>query len=228
MGEALAAAYATGLVRRDDLFLQTKFTYARGQDHRLPYDPSSPVEEQVLQSFESSLEHLGTDHVDALLLHGPEFAKGITPSDLAVYRTMETLVTQGRVRLIGVSNVSAEQLRELARHANIAPAFVQNRCYARSGWDLAVRRVCAEIGARYQAFSLLTANGRELENRDVRAMAARTGRSVPELVFRFALEVGMIPLTGSGDPRHLADDLSVGGFELDPRDRATLEHLALT
>src|SRR4051812_12714828 len=58
VGEALKAAYSRGLVSREDLYLQTKFTFINGQDKRLPYDPDSPLEVQVNQSFESSLEHL--------------------------------------------------------------------------------------------------------------------------------------------------------------------------
>src|ERR1700722_7075483 len=65
VGEALAAAYRSGLVARDDLFLQTKFTYRPGQDHRLPYDPNASVADQVAQSMASSLEHLGTSYVDS-------------------------------------------------------------------------------------------------------------------------------------------------------------------
>src|SRR5579862_5819499 len=61
VGKGLAAAYRAGIVTRADLFLQTKFTYQRGQDHRLPYDPEARLAVQVAQSVASSLEHLGTD-----------------------------------------------------------------------------------------------------------------------------------------------------------------------
>src|SRR5919109_2216215 len=62
VGQGLAAAYRAGVVTRADLFLQTKFTYQGGQDHRLPYDPGADLFTQVAQSMASSLEHLGTDH----------------------------------------------------------------------------------------------------------------------------------------------------------------------
>src|SRR4051794_17640001 len=61
VGQALQAAIAAGLVQRNELFLQTKFTFRGGQDERLPYDPAAPVAVQVEQSFASSLQHLGTD-----------------------------------------------------------------------------------------------------------------------------------------------------------------------
>src|SRR5579863_3935470 len=65
VGEGLAAAYRAGVVTRADLFLQTKFTYQRGQDHRLPYDPAASLAVQVAQSLASSLKHLATDYVDS-------------------------------------------------------------------------------------------------------------------------------------------------------------------
>src|SRR5436305_4949807 len=61
VGEGLAAAYRAGIVARADVFLQTKFTYQSGQDHRLPYDPAARLSVQVAQSLAGSLEHLGTD-----------------------------------------------------------------------------------------------------------------------------------------------------------------------
>src|SRR5262245_7712637 len=77
VGQAVAAAVAGGLVARDDLFLQTKFTFRPGQDHRLPYDPAAPVRVQVEQSFASSLEHLGVGGIDCYLLHGPSQRVGL-------------------------------------------------------------------------------------------------------------------------------------------------------
>src|SRR5271163_2605607 len=81
VGQGLAAAYRAGIVTRDDLFLQTKFTYQRGQDHRLPYDPAASLSVQVAQSMASSLEHLATDHVDSYVLHGPASNYGWTDAD---------------------------------------------------------------------------------------------------------------------------------------------------
>lgn len=78
VGEGLAAAYRAGIVTRADLFLQTKFTYRPGQDHRLPYDPAASFSDQVAQSMASSLEHLGTDFVDSYVLHGPASGYGWT------------------------------------------------------------------------------------------------------------------------------------------------------
>src|ERR1700724_4657439 len=88
VGEGLAAAYRAGIVTRTDLFLQTKFTYRPGQDHRLPYDPAASFSDQVAQSMASSLEHLGTDFVDSYVLHGPSSAYDWTDADAEVWEAM--------------------------------------------------------------------------------------------------------------------------------------------
>src|SRR6266480_116525 len=56
VGQGLAAAYRAGVITRVHVFLQTKFTYQHGQDHRLPYDPTASLSAQVAQSLASSLE----------------------------------------------------------------------------------------------------------------------------------------------------------------------------
>jgi diketogulonate reductase-like aldo/keto reductase len=161
VGAAVAAAIARGEVTRGELFLQTKFTYARGQDHRLPYDPGASAGDQVRQSFASSLEHLQTDHVDSYVLHGPERGTGLSAADREVWGVMSELEARRQVGRLGISNVTAEQLTALctltsaagasARHPALArPAFVQNRCYARTGWDGDVRAVCRREGIVYQ------------------------------------------------------------------------------
>src|SRR5262249_20045274 len=63
VGAAIAAAVASGNVTREQLFVQTKFTYQRGQDHRLPYDPDADLATQVHQSIHSSLHHLALAHL---------------------------------------------------------------------------------------------------------------------------------------------------------------------
>src|SRR5437588_4791581 len=105
VGRAVAAAVASGLVARDDLFLQTKFTFRSGQDHRLPYDPEAPIATQVEQSFAGSLQHLDAEVIDSFLLHGPSVRVGLSPADWAAWRAMEAIHDSGRTRLLGVSNV---------------------------------------------------------------------------------------------------------------------------
>lgn len=226
VGEAIAASIARGVVNRSDLFLQTKFTFRRGQDHRLPYDASASIPAQVEQSFVSSLQHLGVDQMDSLLLHGPTQRMGLAAADWDAWRAMEALHDSGRVRLLGVSNVNRDQLQVLCDKARVRPAFVQNRCYAAQGWDRDVRAFCAVEQLAYQGFSLLTANRDVLEQPELRWIAERHGRTVSEIVFRFAMEVGMIPLTGTSSAEHMQADLSVLDFHLTPDEVARIECIA--
>ncbi len=222
VGEALGGAFASGL-DRNDVFLQTKFTYAGGQDHRLPYDPGAPLAAQVAQSFASSLEHLGVDYLDSYVLHGPSVRRGLGDDDWATWAAMERLHGDRRTRLLGVSNVTLAQLEELYARASIKPAVVQNRCFAAMGWDRDVRRFCAERGILYQGFSLLTANPDVFRFRVVHEIAARRGMTLPQVVFRFALEVGMVALTGTTSRLHMEEDLRVYDFALEPEEVRAIE-----
>jgi diketogulonate reductase-like aldo/keto reductase len=207
VGEAVATAIQRGLVKRDDLFVQTKFTFQSGQDHRLPYDPATPIATQVEQSFASSLTHLGVESIDSYLLHGPTQRIGLAAADWSAWRAMEAIHASGRAKLLGVSNVNLEQLEELYRGAKIKPTFVQNRCYASRGWDRAVRKFCADNKVVYQGFSLLTANGDALAHPELLRIARRYSQSPIQIAFRFAASVGMLPLTGTSSAVHMLADL---------------------
>jgi diketogulonate reductase-like aldo/keto reductase len=226
VGAALARAFASGLVSRDQLFVQTKFTSPSGQDHRLPYARDAAPAEQVRQSFVRSLEHLGLERLDSYVLHGPSTRVGLADYDREVWQAMEELHAGGGTRFVGVSNVALDQLAELCAFATRPPAFVQNRCYARSGWDREVRRFCRERGIVYQGFSLLTANQAELGRPAFRRIVERTRRTPAQVVFGFAVAVGMQPLTGTSDAAHMREDLALDDFRLPDEDVRAIEELA--
>lgn len=223
VGDAVKAAITSGLVTRDDLFLQTKFTSRGGQDHCLPYDPNAPVAKQVEQSFASSLDHFGAEVIDSYVLHGPTTRTGLAAADWDAWCAMEAIHDSGRARLLGVSNVTLEQLQLLCASARVKPRFVQNRCYAARGWDRAIRQFCAANDIMYQGFSLLTGNRDALARPELARIAKRYGRTVEQLVFRFALDVGMMILTGTTDAGHMRADLDVFGFALEPDEVALVE-----
>ena len=226
VGQGLAAAYRAGLVARADLFLQTKFTYRPGQDHRLPYDPTAPLTVQVAQSMASSLEHLGTDYVDSYVLHGPASGYGWTDADVEVWDAMTKERDAGRTRLLGVSNVSLSHLEQMAEAHAEAPAFVQNRCYARLGWDRDVRLFCQERKIVYQGFSLLTANPEVLQHPLVIGLAQRANATPAQMVFAFSRAVGILPLTGTSDSEHMKQDLASAALRLSPDAVRAIESLA--
>lgn len=209
--EAVGQGLAEAGIARADLFLQTKFTYRGGQDHRLPYDPRASLTEQVAQSMASSLRHLGTNYVDSYVLHGPASGHGWTQDDAEVWAAMVRERDAGRARVLGVSNVSLRHLQQMPE----APAFVQNRCFARLGWDSHIREFCRERGIVYQGFSLLTANPEVMQHPMLRDVAEHAGVTVAQVVFAFARSVGMLPLTGTSDARHMAEDLESLTFRME-------------
>ena len=227
VGRAVAGAIRAGVVTREELFIQTKYTFVEGQDHRLPYEPSGPTERQVEQSLASSLEHLQTDRIDSYLLHGPTTTVGLGERDWQAWRAMEQAHQRGVVRFIGVSNVSAEQLHLLCHNSVTRPTFVQNRCFAITGWDADVRKVCEAEGIVYQGVSLLTANHPYLMHPAVTQIAQRHGRSIPQVIFRFAMHLGMVPLTGTSNPAHMVEDLESLQFDLEASEVELLEQIAL-
>lgn len=208
VGEGLSATYRAGIVTRADLFLQTKFTYQRGQDHRLPYDPAARVSVQVEQSLASSLEHLGADYVDSFVMHGPESGYGWSDADSEVWEAMHKERDAGRARLLGVSNVSLHHLEEIESSGAELPALVQNRCFARLGWDREVRLFCQARNIVYQGFSLLTANPELLEHPPFVNLATELNATPAQVVFAFARTIGIFPLTGTSDPEHMREDLA--------------------
>ncbi|TKS61646.1 MAG: D-xylose reductase III [Nitrospira sp.] len=226
VGEALLTLTKQG-VTRDKLFLQTKFTSANGQDHRTPYDAAADLTTQVKQSFDSSLTHLHTDYLDSYVLHGPYYRRGLAAEDWEVWAAIEQLYESKKTKMIGVSNVSAEQLTLLCAKAKHRPMVVQNRCYAALGWDREVREICRAHGIVYQGFSLLTANRDVFVDPDVRAIAARYGMGLAQLVFRFAMQIGMLPLTGTTNPQHMKEDLEADQFTLAPEDLQRIENISL-
>ncbi len=226
VGQGLAAAYRAGIVTRSDLFLQTKFTYQPGQDHRLPYDPEADLSTQVAQSMASSLEHLATDYLDSYVLHGPAYGGGWSEEDSEVWLAMVKERDAGRTRLLGVSNVSLRHLQQMASVHEEAPGFVQNRCFARHGWDRDIRAFCRDRKIVYQGFSLLTANANVLRHPLIVGIAQREGATPAQVVFRFAQAVGMLPLTGTSDAEHMRQDLACACLTLTSDDVQAIEALA--
>ncbi len=221
-GEALLKLARNG-ISRDELFLQSKFTPANGHDHRTPYDPSLDLTTQVRQSFESTLKNLHTDHLDSYLLHGPYSQPGLGNEDWEVWSAIEEFYKTGKARFIGISNVNIIQLKLLTEKAEVKPMVVQNRCFANRGWDREVREFCKEHQIAYEGFSLLTANPFVMQNPEVQSIARELGRTPEQVVFRFSMQVGMTPLTGTTSEQHMKEDLQTRDFELKDNDVQLIE-----
>src|SRR5438046_10444137 len=121
----------------------------------------------------SSLQHLGTEYVDSYVVQGAASGHGWGEEDAETWAAMIRERDAGHARLLGVSNVSLRHLLQLEAVGAERPAFVQNRCFARQGWDRASRAFCTERDIGYQGFSAVTGTHEGLGHRPIARMAAR-------------------------------------------------------
>ena len=211
-------------VSRKDLFIQTKFTPLRGQDpENIPYDSKAPLSEQVRQSVALSLRNLQIKYLDSLILHSP-----IKPWDalLEVWDTMEALVTEGKVKLLGISNCdNVELLRLIYQTASIKPSIVQNRFYQRTHYDAKIRDYCYQKELVYQGFWTLTANPDLLKSTVLQHISERHNSTVEQVFFRFLTTIGVAPLLGTTSEEHMQEDLNIFSIELTDKERHSIGQL---
>ncbi|MBK9385469.1 MAG: aldo/keto reductase [Planctomycetes bacterium] len=221
VGEAIADALSRRVLRREELYLQTKFTSVDGQDpRRIPYDPRAPLSEQVAQSFARSLRNLRTTYLDALVLHSPLATRAQTSE---VWRAMQALCDGQRVRQLGLSNCyDLRELRWLCEAHELAPSVLQNRFYAETGYDRELRAYCKERGILYQSFWTLSANPRLLAHPTVRSIAAHRAATPAQILFRWLTLEGCAPLTGTQSAEHMRESLAIFGIELGGEERARI------
>jgi diketogulonate reductase-like aldo/keto reductase len=209
---------------RGELFLQTKFTSLSGQDpQRVPYDSRAPLAEQVAQSLQVSLRNLRTEYLDCWVLHSPLRAAHDT---LVVWRAMEQGVEQGLVRQLGISNCYEEDvLLELCASARIQPAVLQNRFYAETGYDKALRALCRERSIVYQSFWTLSANKQLLKHALITGLSKKYRHTPAQILFRYLTQEGVVPLTGTQSNEHMREDLAIFDLELADDERAAISLL---
>ena len=211
-------------IERETLFLQTKFTPLSGQDPKqLPYDKNSPMESQVVQSFETSKKNLQTHYVDSLILHSPVAPHALM---MKVWDAMETIQKTGGARQLGISNCyDTEVMRQLYADASVKPAVVQNRFYQETRYDADLRHWCSDHGVIYQSFWTLTANPHVLVSNIVRTIAQKYNKTEVQIFFRYLSQSGIVPLTGTSSEQHMREDLSIFDFELSSDDLKNVSHL---
>jgi diketogulonate reductase-like aldo/keto reductase len=223
VGEALQQLQASG-IKRDDYYLQTKFTPYSGHDpKRLPYDPEVEVTEQVKQSFLCSQQNLNTDYVDALILHSPMESFEQT---LQAWHAMETIYEQGGALRLGISNCyQLSVLEALYDQATVKPSIVQNRFYVTTDYDTKIRQWCDKNNITYQSFWTLTANPHILEHETMVRIAMRHRASPAQILFRYLTDIGIVPLTGTTDNEHMQEDLACTTINLSDEESKKLKSL---
>lgn len=197
-----------------------------GQDRSkpLPYDPSAPIREQVLASFETSLRNLRTTYIDSYVLHSP---LDTIQHTLEAWRTVVALQDAGKVRRIGVSNTyDYHMLETLAAERKVQ--VVQNRWFQGNQWDKEVCAFCRRNKIMYQcvpliidimerplmiyhttffrrSFWTLSGSPALLQHPSLLALANQCERTPAQVLFRLAQTRGVVPLAGSTNEGRMRD-----------------------
>jgi diketogulonate reductase-like aldo/keto reductase len=212
VGEGLLKAYEKG-IKREDLFIQTKFTPIDGQDiNNMPYLQSDEIEVQVEKSFETSKKNLKMNFIDSYILHSPVYPGTKLQK---VWEKMEEFYDKKEVGQLGISNCyDLDVLVYLYENAIIKPSVVQNRFYAQSGYDKGLREFCLDKGIIYESFWSLSANPHILASEVLENLANKYNREVAEIFYRFLNHINIVPLNGTTSTKHMIADLKIGEFEL--------------
>lgn len=191
---------------REEVFVTTKLW---NSDHG--HDPA-------LRAFDRSLKELGLEYVDLYLIHWP-----VSGARRETWKALEEIQASGRARAIGVSNYMVRHLEELLGHAEIVPAVDQvemNPFLAQAE----LRAYCREQGIQLEAYSPLT-KGHRLNDPGIATMARRHGRTPAQIMLRWCLQVGAIPIPKSSRPERILENGRVFDFTLGPEDMEALGKL---
>lgn len=170
-------------------------------------------------SIQGSLDALGLDYLDLLLIHSPGSA-----GDDEVWRAMEEALHDGRVHSIGVSNFSESDLDRLSTTSSTVPHVNQIRIHP-GHTPTALMEYCAARGIVVEAYSPI-GNGDLLTDPRLVDMAAGYGVSVARLCIRYTLQLGTVSLPKARSVGHLRDNAEVD-FEISDEDMATLSGLVI-
>lgn len=201
-------------IDRKDLFVTTKLS-ANTKDY-----------EGALQRFETSMTELGLDYVDLYLIHAPwpwdDRGGSYDKENIEAWRAMETIYKSGRAKSIGVSNFNAHELKNLVDHCEIKPMVNQLRLYIGNMQEEAVAYAQSQ-GVLVEAHSPF-AHGKLLENPQVKEIADRYHKSLPQLSMRYLLQKGLLPLPKTTHTEYLTQNIDLD-FNLSAQDMATLDAL---
>jgi 2,5-diketo-D-gluconate reductase A len=189
-------------VRREELFVTSKFNK---QWHSV---------DGARRACEASLERLGLEHLDLLLVHWPNPGQD---RYVEAYRGLLALLRDGLVRAVGTSNFTPAHLQRLLDETGTAPDVNQLQLHPfvvqREG-----RAFAAQHGIVVQSWSPL-GRGSELRSHPVIAeLAQQYGRTPAQILLRWHIELGLVPVPKSEDPQRLRENIAVFDFELPPDD----------
>ncbi|MFD7469252.1 aldo/keto reductase [Streptomyces tendae] len=205
----------TSGVPREELFVSTKLA-AEIKDY-----------DQALAAIDGSLEKLGLDRIDLMLIHSPQpwddFRGGdYAQGNRAAWRALEEAHQAGKIRAIGVSNFQQHDLENIVEGATVVPHVNQLLVHA-GNTPAELLAHCESRQILVEAYSPI-AHGAILENAEVRSMAERYGVSVPQLCIRYTLQLGTVSLPKTANPEHMRSNADVD-FEITDTDMNALRSL---
>lgn len=200
---------ASGLPR-EDVWVTTKL------------DGEFQGEDRAVAGLEGSLELMGLDYVDLLLIHWPLPARG---EYVSTFRTFATLRERGLARSIGVSNFTAEHLRVLERETGLVPAVDQIQIDPTIPRE-AQRAYAAEHGIVTQSWSPIGQGGDLLRHPTIVEIARNLDRTPAQVVLRWHVQQGLVPLPKSQNPERMRANLEVFDFALDDAQLGRLAELS--
>lgn len=206
LGDALQNAFGTQEFSRDDVFVTTKL-----QNDNQYFD-------DVIPSFDESLENLGMDYVDLFLVHFP-----VTETRRPAWRKMEEIYKSGRAKSIGVSNYTIRHLEELLRECDVIPAVNQVEIHVFLQQS-ELRQYCKEKGILVQAYSPL-AHGNSLDDSTLADIANKHSKSSEQIMLRWCVQQEIVVLPKSVHEQRIRENIDIFDFELDEQDLARIQNL---
>ena len=197
-------------VPRDELVVASKIP---GRHHA--YD-------DAITSVRESLARLGLERTDLHLIHWPNPSRG---AYVEAWRALVQLQKDGLVRSIGVSNFTEEHLTRIIDDTGVTPAVNQVELHPRFPQD-DLREVHDRLGIRTEAWSPLGKRRAPLDEDAVTAAATAHGVSPGQVILRWHVQLGSLPIPKSADPARQAQNLDVFGFELTAEQVAAISGLA--
>lgn len=195
-------------VARDEIFVTSKlWNDAQGHD-------------AALRAFDATMDRCGLDYPDLYLIHWP------LPAMDAYVETWKALIRlrdEGRVRSIGVANFHEPHLRRLIDETGVAPALNQIELHP-SLTQERMRAVNKQLGIVTQSWTPL-GRGDSFDAPAIRDAAARTGRTVAQVILRWHIQHGLSVIPKSERPERLAENFDVLDFTLTPEEMSAIDAL---